>query len=103
MHPGEPDPIFPAPRRPRKGPGKLVRKHPNVGAVYPMRIEQVLAAWLFTPGQFEIVTALLSDVDQLDNDTIAGLAGIASRGLSVARGNEVTVVDTRRSVVQARQ
>ena len=26
MHPGEPDPIFPAPRRPRKGHGKLVRK-----------------------------------------------------------------------------
>src|ERR1035437_7530851 len=26
MHSGEPDPIFPAPRRPRKGPGKLVRK-----------------------------------------------------------------------------
>jgi hypothetical protein len=24
MHSGEPDPIFPAPRRPRKGPGKLV-------------------------------------------------------------------------------
>ena len=39
----------------------------------------------------------------LDNDTIVGLAGIASRGLSVARGNEVTVVDTRRSLVQARQ
>ena len=26
MHSGEPDPIFPAPRRPRKGPGKLVLK-----------------------------------------------------------------------------
>ena len=26
MHSGEPDPIFPAPRRPRKGPGKLTRK-----------------------------------------------------------------------------
>jgi len=26
MHPSEPDPIFPAPRRPRKGPEKLVRK-----------------------------------------------------------------------------
>jgi hypothetical protein len=26
MHPSEPDPIFPAPRRPRKGPGKLTRK-----------------------------------------------------------------------------
>jgi hypothetical protein len=26
MHPSEPDPIFRAPRRPRKGPEKLVRK-----------------------------------------------------------------------------
>jgi hypothetical protein len=26
MHSGEPDPIFPAPRRPRKGPRKLVRQ-----------------------------------------------------------------------------
>ena len=26
MHSGEPDPIFLAPRRPRKGPEKLVRK-----------------------------------------------------------------------------
>ena len=26
MHSGEPDPIFLAPRRPRKGPGKLARK-----------------------------------------------------------------------------
>jgi hypothetical protein len=82
---------------------QLVRKHPNVGALYPMRIEQALAAWLFTPGQFEIVTALLSDADKLDDDTIAGLAEIASRGLIVARGDEVTVVDTRRSIVQSRQ
>ena len=82
---------------------QLVRKHPNVGALYPMRIEQALAARLFTPGQFEIVTALLSDADKLDDDTTAGLAEIASRGLIVARGDEVTVVDTRRSVVQARQ
>ena len=30
MHSGEPDPIFPAPRRPRKGPGKLTRRsHPD--------------------------------------------------------------------------
>jgi hypothetical protein len=81
---------------------QLVRKHPNVGALYPTRIEQALAASLFTPDQFEIVTALLSDADQLDDDTIAGLAEIASRGLIVTRGDEVTVVDTRRSVLQAR-
>ena len=76
---------------------QLVRKHPNVGALYPMRIEQALVACLFTPGQFEIVTALISDADQLDDDTIAALAEIASRGLIVARGDEVTVVDTRLS------
>jgi hypothetical protein len=28
MHPGEPDTIFPAPRRPRKRAGKLVRQQP---------------------------------------------------------------------------
>ena len=82
---------------------QLVRKHPNVGALYPTRIEQALAARLFTRGQFEIVTALLSDADKLDDDTTAGLAEIASRGLIVARGDEVTVVDTRRSVIQAHQ
>lgn len=82
---------------------QLVRKHPNVGAVYPTRIEQALAARLFTPGQFEVVMALLSDVDRLDDATIAGLAEIASRGLIVACGDEVTVVDTCVSVVQARQ
>jgi hypothetical protein len=63
-----------------------------------MRIEQALAARLFTPGQFENVSALLSDADKLDDETIAGLAEIANRGPIVARGDEVTVVDTRRSV-----
>jgi hypothetical protein len=75
---------------------QLVRKHPNIGALYPMRIEQALATELFTPGQFEIVTALLSDADRLDDEAIAGLARIASRGLIVASGDELTVVDTRR-------
>ena len=75
---------------------QLVRKHPNVGAVYPMRIEQAIATGLFTPGQFEIVTALLGDSDKLGDETIAGLAEIASRGLIVASGDELTVVDTRR-------
>ena len=81
---------------------QLVRKHPNVGAVYPMRIEQALAARLFTPGQFEMVTALLSDAETLDDDTFAGLGEIASRGLIVARGDEVTVMDTRPPAVQRR-
>jgi hypothetical protein len=30
MHSDEPDPIFPASRRPRKGPGKLTRNHLRV-------------------------------------------------------------------------
>jgi hypothetical protein len=61
---------------------QLVRQHPNVGALYPMRIEQALTASHFTPGQFEIVTALLSDVDKLDDDTTAGLAHGRAAGKS---------------------
>jgi len=39
---------------------QLVRKHPGVGALYPMRIDQALTHGTFTPGQFEIVTVLLT-------------------------------------------
>lgn len=76
---------------------QLVRKHPNVGAVYPMRIEQAIADGLFTPGQFEIVTALLSVDDHLDDAVVQQLAGIASRGLIMAEGDRVRVVDNRRA------
>ena len=55
---------------------------PNVGAPYPMRIEQALVAGS-SPPAVRIVTALLSGADKMD-DTIAGLAEIASRGLIVA-------------------
>jgi hypothetical protein len=52
------------------------------------------------PGHF--ARRAQSDANKLEDDTIAGLAEIASRGLIVACGDKVTVVDTRRSVVQAR-
>lgn len=77
---------------------QLVRKHPGVGAVYPMRIEEALSKRLFTPGQFEIVTALLHDEERVGDDVVPELAEIASRGLIVARGDDVTVIDTRRAV-----
>jgi hypothetical protein len=47
-----------------------------------MRIEQALVAGS-SPPAVRIVTALLSGADKMD-DTIAGLAEIASRGLIVA-------------------
>lgn len=75
---------------------QLVRKHPSVGAIYPMLIQQALAARLFTHRQFEIVTALLAQDDEVDDQALTGMAAIASRGLIVARGDDVTVVDTRR-------
>lgn len=37
----------------------LVRKHPSVAAIYPMRAEDALSRRLFTAGQFEIVTIVL--------------------------------------------
>jgi hypothetical protein len=81
---------------------QLVRKHPGVAAVYPTRIEQALAGGLFTPGQFEIVTALLGKDDHLGKDVIGALAAIASRGLITARGDEVTLVAARRAMDNAR-
>ena len=49
-----------------------------------MTIEQALADRLFTPGQFEIVTVLLSANDHWEELTATG-ARIASRGLPVDR------------------
>lgn len=74
---------------------QLVRKHPTVGAIYPMLIQQALAARLFTHRQFEIVTALLAQDDEVDDQALTGIAAIASRGMIVARGDRVKVVDTR--------
>jgi len=76
---------------------QVVRKHPNVGAVYPVHIEQAISSGLFTPGQFEIVTALLSEDDHLDEAVVQMLEAIASRGLIMAVGDRVRVVDTRRA------
>lgn len=64
---------------------QLVRKHPSVGAIYPMLIQQALAARLFTHRQFEIVTALLAQDDEVDDQALTGIAAIASRGLRRAR------------------
>jgi hypothetical protein len=58
----------------------LVRKHPSVGAVYPMTIERALTNRLFTPGQFELVTAYDS-TDDLERGTVVALATLASRAL----------------------
>ena len=70
---------------------QLVRKHPTVAALYPTRIEQAIADGVFTPGQFEIVTVLLDEADHLDEDTVAALSAIASRGVIAARSDEVRV------------
>lgn len=74
---------------------QLVRKHPDVAAVYPMTVEQALAQRLFTPGQFEIVTLLLDPADDLGEDVEQALTSIASRGVITARGHEVRVIDSR--------
>jgi Methyltransferase domain len=67
----------------------LVRKHPGVGAIYPMQIEDALSRRLFTAGQFEIVTILLEYSAELADDTITALEPIASRGLVLAVGDDV--------------
>ena len=74
---------------------QLVRKHPDVGGLYPMQIDQALNSGAFTPGQFEIVTVLLDHTDQIDNDALSTLGSIASRGVVLARGSDVTVMRSR--------
>src|SRR5262245_34052070 len=59
---------------------QLVRKHPSVGAVYPMTVEQAIDAAVFTPGQFEIVTMLLSGSDRIDAGATSAIGALASRG-----------------------
>jgi hypothetical protein len=79
----------------------LVRKYPNVGAVYPMTIEQALTDGRFTAGQFEIVTAYGS-ADELDPAAVSALATLASRAL-VLKGASGTLdlVDRRGSLTGA--
>ena len=62
----------------------LVRKYPNVAAVYPMTIEKLLTGGLFTPGQFEIVTVYARAIE-LHPETMSALANVASRALIVAQ------------------
>ena len=78
----------------------LVRKYPNVAAIYPMRIETVLADGLFTPGQFEIVSAYGS-ADDLGAETISALATISSRALVLKRDGSPPelVAPTRRELL----
>jgi hypothetical protein len=65
----------------------LVRKHPTVAALYPMTIERAIEDCVFTPGQFEIVTAYGSAGD-LNADTVKALAKIASRIVVLKRGSD---------------
>ena len=80
---------------------QLVRKHPGVAAVYPMTIEQALRDRLFTPGQFEIVTVLLSDAEHIGGETFTRLSRIASRGMVACDGDDVRAVDTRALITGA--
>ncbi len=74
----------------------LVRKYPSVAAVYPLNIEKALTDGLFTPGQFEIVTAYGS-ADGLDLNTVAALASIASRALVLKCANaKPEIIDLHR-------
>ncbi len=76
----------------------LVRKHPNVAAVYPMAIERAIEDRLFTPGQFEIVIAYGS-AEELDTGTVTALTEIASRALVLKRADGLpTLVDRPGSI-----
>ena len=68
---------------------QLVRKHPRVGAVYPMRIQQALDSAMFTPSQFEIVTVFLAETDELDETTRNAIRRLASRGVVTSVGDQV--------------
>lgn len=81
---------------------QLVRKHPNVAALYPMTIQRALAERLFTPGQFEIVTVLLDGSEHLDRPTLEALTKIASRGVVTSEGADISSIDTRHAAAGAR-
>lgn len=70
---------------------QLVRKHPGVAAIYPMRAAAALERHLFTPSQFEIVTILLEHANQLPEETISAVQSLASRGLVLAVGDSVAL------------
>jgi len=81
---------------------QLVRKHLNVGAIYPMRIEDALTRPLFTPGQFEVVTIVGERSERLPAEIIRALETIASRGVIVASGEEVKILRAGRVTADAR-
>ena len=81
---------------------QFVRKHPGVGAIYPMRVEDVLTRALFTPGQFEVVTIVGEPSNELPAEIIIALQSIASRGVIVASGDEVKILRAGRLTVGAR-
>lgn len=70
---------------------QLVRKHPDVAAVYPMSIEQAVDQRVFTPGQFEVVTILLNQRADLSAAAIQAAEPLASSGMILAVGDEVAV------------
>ena len=70
----------------------LVRKHPSVGAVYPVLLGPSTAPW-FTYGQFEVVTVLMPEDQPLGNELIQELRHVATRGVIVGDGDEVSVLD----------
>ena len=70
---------------------QLVRKHPKVGAVYPLRVESTLAPW-FTPGPFEIVTAVMPEGEELPPAVVDDLQRVASRGVVLASRGNVQVI-----------
>ena len=79
----------------------LVRKYPNVAAVYPMTIESALTEGRFAAGQFEIVTAYGS-ADGLDRATVSALATLASRALVLGSASDTPkLVDRRDSMTGA--
>lgn len=80
---------------------QLVRKHPGVGGIYPMRIEDALSRRLFTDGQFELVTIVGGSCDELPDETIHSLEPIASRAVIMASGDEVTIVRPGRVIAGA--
>jgi hypothetical protein len=79
---------------------QLVRKHPRVGAIYPMTIEQALGQDRFTPGQFEIVTMLLDESQALARETFAAVRTIASRALVTVIGRSICVLENGGSFTQ---
>lgn len=77
----------------------LVHKYPNVAALYPMSIEKALKHGIFTPGQFEIVTAYNS-ASQLEAETLGALFELASRAVVIRNANErPEIIDRRISAI----